>query len=63
MVKKRGRPKKTAAQRKSVDLRIPVTAEQKRAVVAAAELEGRDMATWAREILLKAAEATAVAVK
>ena len=50
------RPKKLASQRKSVDLRIPVTESQKRVVFKAADLAGEDMARWAREILVKAAE-------
>jgi hypothetical protein len=38
------------------DLRIPVTAEQRDQVNHAAEAAGKDMAAWAREILLKAAK-------
>jgi len=50
------RPFKKAADRKNVDLRIPVTFDQKDLVMAAARLEGLEMATWARPILLKAAQ-------
>ncbi|MGD0898552.1 MAG: hypothetical protein ABR915_11995 [Thermoguttaceae bacterium] len=38
------------------DFRIPVTAEQRELVNRAAETAGKDMAAWAREILLKAAK-------
>jgi len=50
------RPQKDEAERKSVDLRIPVTDEQKDAVVKAARLDGLDMASWARPILLREAQ-------
>ena len=54
--KRMGRPPKNKAERKDVDLRIPVTAEQKELVSEAVRLLGGDMATWARPILLQAAE-------
>ena len=38
------------------DLRIPVTAEQRAIINHAAEAAGKDMAAWARELLLKAAK-------
>jgi uncharacterized protein (DUF1778 family) len=50
------RPPKDVADRKDVDLRIPVTAEQKRLVSQAATLEGLDMAAWARQILVREAQ-------
>jgi len=50
-----GRPPKNKAERKNVDLRIPVTADQKELVAEAARREGADMAAWARPILLRAA--------
>jgi hypothetical protein len=56
MKRKRGRPPKAKGQRKDVDLRIPVTAEQKAKIMRAVSLEGRDMASWARPLLLKAAD-------
>ena len=56
MKNKRGRPPKDAGERKDVDLRIPVTGEQKERIMEAVALEGADMAAWARPILLKAAE-------
>lgn len=54
--KRMGRPPKKQADRKDVDLRIPVTAAQKARVMEAVALEGLDMAEWARAVLLKAAE-------
>lgn len=53
------RPPKDSSERKDVDLRIPVTAEQKELIVRAAQLEGADMAAWARPILLQAAAMSA----
>ena len=38
------------------NLVIPVTADQRTIVNHAAEVAGKDMAAWAREILLKAAK-------
>ena len=38
------------------DLRIPVTADQKRLIAQAAESDELDMAAWARPILIRAAE-------
>ena len=52
----RGRPRKEAGARKDVDLRIPVTNEQKERIMEAIALDGMDMASWARPILLRAAE-------
>ena len=54
--KRMGRPPKKEADRKDVDLRIPVTAAQKARIVEAVALDGADMAGWARAVLLKAAE-------
>lgn len=51
------RPKKDPEQLKNVDLRIPVTASQKKLVMNAAGLDGGEFAAWAREVLLKAADA------
>jgi hypothetical protein len=39
-----------------VDLRIPVTHEQKMLIGQAASAEQSDMASWARRVLVKAAE-------
>jgi hypothetical protein len=49
------RPPKDPRDRKDVDLRIPVTANQKEKVMEAARLDQLDMAEWARAILLRAA--------
>jgi uncharacterized protein (DUF1778 family) len=50
------RPKKDPALRMDEDLRIPVTAEQKRIIVEAAEADHSDMTAWIRPIVLRAAE-------
>jgi hypothetical protein len=50
------RPPKDPAERKSLDLRISVTQEQKSRITEAASLDGVDMAEWARALLLKAAD-------
>ena len=51
------RPPKDPALRMDVDLRIPVTADQKALVVKAASLEQSEVAGWIRQIILKAAAA------
>ena len=55
-----GRPPKKKAERKDVDLRIPVTGDQKELIAKAAKMTGEDMAGWARPILLRAASAIIV---
>lgn len=50
------RPKKNPSDRKNVDIRIPMTEDQKKAVADAAAAGGSDVATWARPILLFAAQ-------
>ena len=46
----------------NIDLRIPVTADQKRRIMEAVADEPGGFAAWAREVLLRAAQAkTAVA--
>ena len=50
------RPPKKPELRMDKNLVIPVTADQRTAVKCAAESAGKDMAAWAREILLKAAK-------
>jgi len=52
----RGRPPKAKEDRKAKDLRVPVTQEQKEVVAEAMRLSGQDMASWARPILLDAAQ-------
>jgi uncharacterized protein (DUF1778 family) len=54
--KRVGRPPKEKGSRKDVDLRIPVTADQKELVAEAAKVMGMDMAAWARPILIDAAQ-------
>lgn len=54
--KPRGRPPKSKEERKDVDLRIPVTADQKELVAEAARKAGEDLAAWARPILIDAAQ-------
>jgi hypothetical protein len=49
------RPKKDPALRMDLDLRIPVTAEQKAVIAKAAGLNQADVATWVRPILMRAA--------
>ena len=56
MKTKRGRPPKDAGDRKTVDLRIPVTADQKARIMEAVSLDETGMAEWARTILLSAAD-------
>ena len=53
----RGRPPKPEREKKSQDLRIPVTEAQKALVAEAMKVAGREMAGWAREVLLAAAQA------
>jgi hypothetical protein len=50
------RPHKAAHLRKDVDLRIPLTAEQKRLIQEAARLDEADMAAWVRPLLIQAAQ-------
>jgi len=47
-----GRPPKDPSEKKSVDLRIPVTPDQKQLVADAMALGGREFAGWARELIL-----------
>jgi uncharacterized protein (DUF1778 family) len=53
----RGRPPKAAGERKTKDIRIPVTQEQKDMVLEAMRIAGMDVAAWARPIILEAAQA------
>ena len=50
------RPLKPKADRKTADLRIPVTDKQKELILRAAKLDGQDMAAWARPLLLREAQ-------
>jgi hypothetical protein len=49
------RPRKAESDRKSTDLRIPLTEAQKEMIARAARLDDVDMAAWARPILIEAA--------
>jgi uncharacterized protein (DUF1778 family) len=51
------RPKKDPSLLMDVDLRIPVTTEQKQMIYDAASADQSDVAAWIRPILLKAAQA------
>jgi hypothetical protein len=50
------RPPKDPSERKTVDVRIPLTEEQKKLVTDAASEDQADVAAWARPIILRAAE-------
>jgi uncharacterized protein (DUF1778 family) len=50
------RPPKDPSERKSVDLRIPVTEEQKKLISEAASADEADVAAWVRPIVLMAAQ-------
>lgn len=50
------RPPKDPSQRKSVDLRIPVTEAQKQLVADAMAVDGREFASWARDLILDRAQ-------
>jgi hypothetical protein len=49
-----GRPPKPAGMVRDLDLRIPVTADEKARIATA--VENGEMASWARSVLLEAAE-------
>lgn len=50
------RPKKAEAHKLGLYLKIPVTPDQKRLIMEAAETVGGEMAPWARDILTREAE-------
>jgi len=50
------RPPKDPNLRMDVDLRIPVTREQKEKISMAVSLDQMEFAQWARDILIRAAE-------
>lgn len=50
------RPPKDPALRMDQDLRIPVTADQKKLIVDAAAADQTDMTAWIRPIVLRAAQ-------
>jgi len=47
------RPPKNPSERKNVDIRIPVTPDQKQLITDA--LDGQELAGWARDLILKGA--------
>jgi len=49
------RPHKDPSERKSEELRIPVTEEQKKLISEAASADDADVAAWLRPIVLRAA--------
>ncbi|MGD0389279.1 MAG: hypothetical protein ABSC42_10020 [Tepidisphaeraceae bacterium] len=49
------RPPKDPSERKNVDLRIPLTEDQKKLVSEAASADDADVAAWVRPIVLRAA--------
>lgn len=52
-----GRPKKAAKLRMTVDLRIPVTPEQKSLIDKAVTLTDKgELAGWARDLIMRAAQ-------
>ena len=50
------RPRKDPKERKSAELRVPVTDDQKSLIIQASGLDGLDAATWIRPIILDAAK-------
>jgi hypothetical protein len=58
------RPKKDERDRKSAELRIPLTADQKALIAEATRIAGAEAwATWARPVLLREAEALVESAK
>ena len=51
----RGRPPKAPEERRTADMKIPLTDAEKRQLFVAAESSGEKPVTWARETLLRAA--------
>ena len=51
-----GRPIKKDALRMDKDIRVPVTADQKKIIEKAVANEPAGMAAWVRQVVLKAAE-------
>lgn len=50
------RPTKDPSERKTADLRIPLTPAQKQTVTDAMAIDGREYAGWARELILAEAQ-------
>jgi hypothetical protein len=58
-----GRPRKAGKLLMDVDLRVPVTREQKALILEATKDEPEGMAAWARLVLLEAARGRIAATK
>jgi hypothetical protein len=52
----RGRPPKPEAERKTANMKIPLTDDEKEAIESAAKARKAKPVTWAREVLLRAAK-------
>jgi len=52
----RGRPPKQASECKTASMKIPLTEEEKGAIMGAAQSDNAKPVTWAREVLLRAAK-------
>ena len=52
----RGRPPKAPADRKTANMKIPLTESEKEAIELAAKSRDAKPVTWAREVLLRAAK-------
>ena len=50
------RPAKDPSERKTADLRVPLTPAQKQTVTDAMAIDGREYAGWARELILAEAQ-------
>lgn len=50
-----GRPPKTPADRRTSDIKIPLTDTEKELIFEAAQVEGNRPVTWSRELLVEAA--------
>jgi hypothetical protein len=51
------RPPKNPSDRKTIHLRVPITAAQKKIVDDAMAVDGREFAGWARDLILDSAKA------
>ena len=52
----RGRPPKEADERKTENIKIPLTEDERGKIMAAARFDDAKPVTWAREVLLRAAK-------
>ncbi len=56
LITMRGRPPKPPAERKTDNMKIPLTAEEKESIERAAQAGNDKPVTWARDVLLRAAK-------